>query len=74
MNIFHYKKTSGEYKAFDITPTDEKDAVFCSVTNGVKSGARDRLVMKLNKQELAYIIMETQKIYNSLVDKDDKND
>ena len=72
MNIFHYKKTSGEYKAFDISPTDDNDAVFCSVTNGVKNGARDRLALKLNKQELAYIILECQKIYNSLEDK--KND
>ena len=71
MNIFHYKKKSGEYTAFNLDPTDDSDSVFISMSKGVKNGARDRLAMKLNKQELAYLILEGQKVFNSLEEKDD---
>ena len=72
MNIFHYKKASGEYKAFDINPTDDNDAVFLNMANGVKNGKRENIAMKANKQELAFIIMECTKIYNNL--EDEEND
>jgi len=71
MNIFHYKKSSGEYKAFNINPTDDNDAVFVNIVQGVKNGNRDQLTLKMNKQELAFIVMEATKIYNSLEDKED---
>lgn len=71
MNIFHYKKSSREYKALDISPVDTNDAVFVSISNGVKNGKRDRISMKANKQELAYLIMECTKIYNALEDEKD---
>jgi len=74
MNIFHFKKNSGEYTAMNIDPTDDNDGVFCSIVKGVKNGNRDRLAMKMNKQELAYIVMECQKIYNSLVEKEKEYD
>ena len=74
MNIFHFKKASGEYTSFNIDPTDTNDSVFISVVKGVKNGHRDRLSMKMNKQELAYIIMEGQRLYNSLDEKEKQND
>jgi len=74
MNIFHYKKASGEYKAFNINPTDDNDSVFVNIVQGVKNGHRDQLTLKMNKQELAYIVMEATKIYNSLEDKVEEQD
>ena len=71
MNIINYKKSSGEYKAFNINPTDDNDAVFVNIVQGVKNGNRDQLTLKMNKQELAFIVMEATKIYNSLEDKED---
>jgi len=69
MNIFHYKKKSGEYTAFNINPTDDNDSVFVNIVKGVKNGNRDQLTMKMNRQELAYIVMEATKLFNSLEDK-----
>lgn len=73
MNIFRYKKESGEYKALNINPTDDNDSVFINMVEGVKNGKRDQIVIKANKPDLAYLIMECTKLYNSLDDKDDEN-
>jgi len=72
MNIFHYKNKSGEYKSFNIYPTDDNNAVFVTIAEGVKNGKRDSIATRLNRQELAYLIIEGQKIYNSL--EEEKND
>lgn len=74
MNIFHYKKKSGEYKAFNMNPTDDNDAVFINMAQGVKNGNRDQIAMKANKQELAFFIMEATKLYNSLDDSESDYD
>lgn len=66
MNIFHYDNRNNKYKAFDIHSTDEDDAVFVSLTEGVKNANRDRIVIKLTKKELAYVILESQEIYRTL--------
>ena len=71
LNIFHYNKAKQEYKSFNIDPTDDNDAVFVSIAAGSKAtGNKERLVIKMNKQELAYLTMEGKKIYNSLEDKE----
>ena len=67
VEIFHYNDKTKEYKAFNINPVDDNSGVFVSLANGSKeSNFRNRIVLKLNKQELAYLIMEADKLYNSL--------
>ncbi len=71
IDIFHYNDKTKKYKAFNINPTDDNDAVFVSLTAGSKQdGKRERVVLKLDKKELAYLILEAQKIYGNLIDKD----
>lgn len=67
LDIFHYNDKTKKYKAFNINPTDVNDAVFVSLTSGSKSdNQRDRIVVKLSRQELAYLIMQTNKIFDEL--------
>lgn len=72
IDIFHYNDKSKKYKAFNINPTDENTDVFLSMTSGDKQAdKRDRIALKLNKQELAFLIMQATKIYNELDEEDD---
>ena len=69
LDIFHYNDKTKKYKAFNINPTDDMDAVFVSLTSGCKTdGKRDRVVLKLSRQELAYLVMQTQKIFGELTE------
>jgi hypothetical protein len=52
------------YKVLSITPTDKADGVFCSIRQGMKGESSDRLTLMLNKNEIAYLIMELKKVYN----------
>lgn len=71
IDIFHYNDKTKKYKAFNINPTDDNDAVFVSLTAGSKQDStRDRVVLKLDKKELAYLLLEGRKIYDNLVDKE----
>ena len=67
LDVFHYNDKTKKYKAFNINPTDEMDAVFVSITSGCKTdNQRERIVLKLSRQELAYLVMQTQKIFGEL--------
>ena len=67
LDIFHYNDKTKKYKAFNINPTDDADAVFVSLTSGSKSeDKRERIVVKLSRQELAYLVMQTEKIFGEL--------
>lgn len=66
INVFHYNEKTKMYKALGINPTEDNDAVFFSIREGMKGEKSNRLVLNLNKQEIAFIIMELQKLYNEL--------
>ena len=71
LDIFHYSDKTKKYKAFNINPTDDGDAVFVSITSGCKTdNKRERIVLKLSKQELAFLVMQTKKIFNELTDEE----
>ena len=67
MQIFHYNEKTNEYKALEISPTENKDGVFLSIRSGSKrSDYKERLTLKLDKQEIAYLILELEGIYREL--------
>lgn len=71
LDIFHYNDKTKKYKAFNINPTDDCDAVFVSLTSGSKAdNQRERIVVKLSRQELAYLVMQTKKIFGELTEVD----
>jgi len=67
MDIFHYNEKSKEYKTLSLSPVDDGSGCFISIINGSKSSNyKNRLTLKLSKQELAYLILEAKKIYDKL--------
>lgn len=71
IDIFHYNDKTKKYKAFNINPTDDGDSVFVSLASGSKTdNKRDRIVLKFSRQELAYLILQTQRIFNELTEVD----
>ena len=69
LDVFHYNDKTKKYKAFNVNPTDDNDAVFVSLTSGCKEdNTRERIVVKLSRQELAYLVMQTKKIFEELVE------
>ena len=64
LNIFHYNDSTGMYKVFAINPTDDGTGVFTSIRTGVKGTKANSLSLKLNWQELAYVVLEMTRIFN----------
>lgn len=66
ISIMHYNDKTQMYKVLASSPTDQNDAMFFSIRQGFKGSKGDRLTLMLNKQEIAYLILELQKYYNNL--------
>lgn len=67
VEVFHYNDKTKEYKSFNISPVDDKSGVFVSLAAGTKNSSyKNRVVIKLSKQELAYLILESQKLFDEL--------
>jgi len=66
LSIFHYQEATGMYKVLAFNPNDKNDGMFASIRNGVKGTKAQNLSLFLNKQEVAYVIMELTKLYNAL--------
>ena len=66
INIFHFNDQTQLYKTLAINPTDENDAVFYTIRTGVKGQKGQSLSLKLDKKEVAFLILELQKLYNGL--------
>ena len=66
INIFHYNDKTSMYKALAINPTNENDAAFFSIREGMKGSKPNSLSLKFDKKEIAFMILEMQKMYNEL--------
>jgi len=66
LNIFHYNDRTSMYKALAVNPTDKNDSLFFSIREGMKGQKANSLSLKLDRKEIAYVIMELTKIYNEL--------
>ena len=66
VNIFHYNDKTGMYKVLAVNPTDKNDSAFFSIRTGMKGGNKDNLSLKLDKKEIAFLILELQGLYNEL--------
>jgi len=66
LSIMHYNDKTSMYKVLAANPTEKNDGIFFSIREGVKGEKSNRLTLMLNKQEIAYTIMELTKIYNEL--------
>ena len=64
--VFHYNDKTGMYKTLAINPTEKKDSVFFSIREGMKGSKANSLSLRLDQKELAYVILNLNKLYNSL--------
>ena len=66
-SIMHYNDKTQEYKVLSINPEpNENKGVFLGLRMGTKGQTPTKLTLMLTKSELAYLIMEGQRIYNDL--------
>ena len=67
LSIFHYNQSNLTYKSINVNSLDDNSGVFFTISEGTKKTEhKNRITMKLNKMELAYMIRELDKIYNKL--------
>ena len=64
--VFHYNEKTGMYKTLAINPTDKNDSVFFSIREGMKGQKANSLSLRLDKKEIAYLILDLTKLYNTL--------
>jgi len=61
VEIFHYDEKTKGYKKLQIT--EFKDGVLVKLIEGTKGAGYDERNVYLNRQELAYLIMELKRLY-----------
>jgi len=68
VDIFHYNDRNRTYKALRVEPVDDNSGVFISLSTGTKQDAesRNRISMKLNKSELAYLYLSLGRMFNKI--------
>ena len=66
ISVYHYNEKTRIYTALGINPTESNDKVFFSIAKGEAGISKERVVLALNKQEIAFLIMELKKLYNEL--------
>lgn len=71
INIMHYNREKQTYKVFEgqiLRNEGREPALLISMREGEKGNqaSRHNLSIALNKQEIAYLILELQKLYNIL--------
>ena len=67
LDIYHYNEKTHMYTALTISPVpDDNSSVFVSLRKGMKGEKPENISVKLSKQELAYLALESSKIFNNL--------
>ncbi|BAP62079.1 hypothetical protein MMKA1_p-00060 (plasmid) [Methanococcus maripaludis KA1] len=67
VEIFHFNKETGQYKALEVNKKENEDTYFVKIAKGVKtdtSSSNENIVIALNRQELAYLKEELNRLYN----------
>lgn len=65
IGIMHYNEKEQTYKSLAVNPVPDKtDVVFFSMREGKKGEKQNRITLALNKNEIAYLIMDLTKLYN----------
>lgn len=65
ISVMHYNEKEQTYKSLAVNPVpDKKDVVFFSMREGKKGEKQNRITLALNKNEIAYLIMDLTKMYN----------
>lgn len=67
VDVYHYNDKTKEYKSMKFQPTPKKDGVFVNAISGESGNpdSKQTISMKLNKMELAFLILELQNLYNN---------
>ena len=69
LDIYHYNDRTGMYTALTISPVpDDNTSVFVSLRKGVKGSKPENISVKLSKQELGYLGLESINIFNNKLD------
>lgn len=67
LDIFHYNERTQEYKSLNMNLTDDRSGCFISINTGSKTEkTKNRIALRLSKQELAYLALEAQKLYEKM--------
>ena len=66
IEIFHYNNSKNTYKKLSIAQSDKEGKYFFTIIEG-KKGEKEaikRVALLIDKKELAFLILELEKLYN----------
>lgn len=72
VEIFHYDEKTRGYKKLQISPF--KEGVIIKLIEGTKGAGYDDRNIYLNRQELAYLILELRRLYDHVAGKEREDD